>query len=142
MWQQTYARQRFEIEWCENQADQLFLSKYRHILSVEEREMYFGAYGFIFSQNQEDVWFHITDVIGPNISSRCHRHRLDFIPAILRLRISDANIGPNLCHQYLTASWLTSMPRSCSKSSTLRRDSGNRTYSITARRMISGLVLK
>ena len=34
------------------------------------------------------------------------------------------------------------MPRSCSKSSTLRSESGNRTYNITARRMISGLVLK
>jgi hypothetical protein len=33
-----------------------------------------------------------------------------------------------------------SMPRSCSRSSTLRRESGNRTYSITARRMISRLV--
>ena len=33
-------------------------------------------------------------------------------------------------------------PRSCQRSSILRSESGNRTYSITARRMISGLVLK
>ena len=33
-------------------------------------------------------------------------------------------------------------PRSCKRSSTLRRKSGNRTYSITAKRMISGRVLK
>jgi len=35
-----------------------------------------------------------------------------------------------------------SMLRSCSRSSTLRSDSGKRIYIITARRMISGLVLK
>ena len=34
------------------------------------------------------------------------------------------------------------MPRSCRRSSTLRSESGNRTYNITAKRMISGLVLK
>jgi hypothetical protein len=33
-------------------------------------------------------------------------------------------------------------PRSCRRSSTLRSESGNRTHSITAKRMISGLVLK
>ena len=33
-------------------------------------------------------------------------------------------------------------PRSCQRSSTLRSESGKRRYSITARRMISGLVLK
>ena len=33
-------------------------------------------------------------------------------------------------------------PRSCQRSSILRSESGKRTYSITARRMISGLVLK
>ena len=33
-------------------------------------------------------------------------------------------------------------PRSCKRSSTLRSESGKRTYSITAKRMISGLVLK
>ena len=35
-----------------------------------------------------------------------------------------------------------STPRSCRRSSTLRSESGKRTYSITAKRMISGLVLK
>ena len=34
------------------------------------------------------------------------------------------------------------IPRSCRRSSTLRSESGNRTYSITAKRKISGLVLK
>ena len=58
------------------------------------------------------------------------------------LRISAANIGPNLFHQNRTVSWLISMPRSCRRSSTLRSESGKRTYSITAKRMISGLVLK
>ena len=33
-------------------------------------------------------------------------------------------------------------PRSCQRSSTLRSESGKRRYSITAKRMISGLVLK
>ena len=36
----------------------------------------------------------------------------------------------------------TSIPRSCKTSSTLPSESGKRTYSITAKRMISGLVLK
>ena len=44
--------------------------------------------------------------------------------------------------QVIPALRLTSTPRSCSRSSTFRSDSGNRTYSITARRMISELVLK
>ena len=35
-----------------------------------------------------------------------------------------------------------SIPRSCRRSSTFRNESGNRVYIITARRMISGLVLK
>ena len=39
-------------------------------------------------------------------------------------------------------SWFTSIPRSCRRSSTLRSDGGKRTYIITARRMISGDVLK
>jgi hypothetical protein len=41
-----------------------------------------------------------------------------------------------------TVSWQMSMPRSCRRSSKLQSDSGNRMYIITARRMISGLVLK
>jgi len=42
MWHRTYQRKRWEILHYENQANLLFLSKYRHILSQEEREMYFG----------------------------------------------------------------------------------------------------
>lgn len=42
MWQRTYQRKRFEIEWCENQATHHFLSKFAHLLNPEEREMYFG----------------------------------------------------------------------------------------------------
>jgi len=73
-----------------------------------------------------------------NTSSRCQRHLLDFIAPTRRLRISAANIGPNLCHQKLTVSWLISIPRSRGRSSTLRSETGNRTYFITVRRMISG----
>ncbi len=77
------------------------------------------------------------------ISSRCHRcWRLARIRSTHLRRISAAHIGPNLFHHKRTVSWLISMPRSWRRSSTLRRDSGNRTYIITARRMISGLVLK
>ena len=42
MWLRTYQRQRSEIEWCEYQANLLFLSKYRNILNREECEIYFG----------------------------------------------------------------------------------------------------
>src|SRR5580704_264120 len=48
-----------------------------------------------------------------------------------RLRISAANIGPNRFHQNRTVSWLMSIPRSANRSSTLRSDSGYRTYIIT-----------
>lgn len=54
------------------------------------------------------------------------------LPPDRRPQISD--------HQKRTVSWLTSMPRSNSRSSTFRSESGNRIYNITARRMISGLV--
>ena len=37
---------------------------------------------------------------------------------------------------------IQTMPRSCKRSSTLRSESGKRRYNITAKRMISGLVLK
>lgn len=57
-------------------------------------------------------------------------------------RMSVANIGPKRFHQSRTVSWQTSIPRSKSRSSTLRNDSGNRTYNITASRMISGEELK
>lgn len=43
MWQRTYQRKRFEIEWCEGQANHLFIAKFAHLLSAEEQEMYFGA---------------------------------------------------------------------------------------------------
>jgi hypothetical protein len=43
MWQRTYQRHRSEIEWCESQAGQLFLSKYRDRFSQDELEMYFGT---------------------------------------------------------------------------------------------------
>ena len=42
MWYQTYQRKRWEIEWCEHQANLGFLSQYRQLLSQEEIEMYFG----------------------------------------------------------------------------------------------------
>jgi hypothetical protein len=42
MWQRTYHRKRFEIEWCEEQANQAFIAKYAHLLSPEEQEMFFG----------------------------------------------------------------------------------------------------
>ncbi|GAA6202462.1 hypothetical protein NBRC116599_36880 [Aquicoccus sp. SU-CL01552] len=38
-------------------------------------------------------------LIFPNISSRCHRHRLERPRSIRRLRISAADNGPNLGHQ-------------------------------------------
>jgi hypothetical protein len=41
MSQRKYQQKRFEIEWCEGQANQLFLSKFRHLLSVEERTKFF-----------------------------------------------------------------------------------------------------
>ena len=44
MWQRTYERQRSEIEWCEGQANYLFLRKYRHIFSEDELEMYFDGH--------------------------------------------------------------------------------------------------
>src|SRR6056297_110001 len=76
-----------------------------------------------------------------NAVTRCQRQWLDRIPSMRRFRISAADIGPKLSHQNRTVSWLMSTPRSCRRSFTFRSDSGNRTYSITARRMISGLVL-
>ncbi|MDF1669201.1 MAG: hypothetical protein P1U83_06275 [Roseovarius sp.] len=37
MWQRTYQRKRFEIEWCESQADNLFISRFDDLLSMHER---------------------------------------------------------------------------------------------------------
>ena len=90
-------------------------------------------------------WLYINALLRAGISLDtviCQRHWLERSPSTRRFRISEANIGPNRFHQKRTVSWQMSMPRSCSRSSTLRSDSGNRMYIITARRMISGLVLK
>jgi len=57
-------------------------------------------------------------------------------------RISAAKMGPNLFHPNRTVSWLMSIPRSDSRSSTLRSDSGGFTYIITAKRITSGELLK
>lgn len=54
-------------------------------------------------------------------------------------RISPANSGPKRFHQSRTVSWHTSMPRSNSRSSTFRSDSGNRTYRSTTSRIKPGL---
>ena len=42
MWHRTYQGKRFEIEWCESQADHHFIAKFAHLLSKEDREMYFS----------------------------------------------------------------------------------------------------
>jgi len=54
------------------------------------------------------------------------------------LRISAANIGPNRFHHLRTVSWQMSIPRSNNRSSTLRSDSGYRTYIITTSLITSG----
>lgn len=41
MWQRTYDRKRLEIEWCEDQADRLFLSRFCHLLGEDELEALF-----------------------------------------------------------------------------------------------------
>jgi hypothetical protein len=64
------------------------------------------------------------------------------MPCARFLRISAANMGPNLRQQKLTVSWLTSIPRSWSRSSTFLKESGKRTYNMTAKRITSGEVLK
>jgi hypothetical protein len=72
-----------------------------------------------------------------------HQRQLEYdLSRTRRLRSSAANIGPNRFHQKRTISWQMSMPRSWRKSSTCCSESGNRTYIITAKRMISGDVLK
>ena len=67
--------------------------------------------------------------IAPTLDTRCRR-------------ISAANIGPNRFHQSRAVSWRMSIPRSKSRSSTLRDDNGNRTYIITTNQMTSGDELK
>ena len=85
----------------------------------------------------------VSPLIFTNTWSRCHC-QLEWA-RIFRtrfLRISAANNGPKHFPLKRTVSWLMSMSRSCSRSSTSLSDSGNRTYIITASRMISALVLK
>jgi hypothetical protein len=41
MWLRTYQRKRFEIERCENKANQFFIAKYAYLLSKEEREWFY-----------------------------------------------------------------------------------------------------
>jgi hypothetical protein len=43
MWQRTYQRKRFEILWCEDQANRLFIARFQHLLSEEEFDMYSDA---------------------------------------------------------------------------------------------------
>ncbi len=65
------------------------------------------------------------------------------VPRLTRWRrTSPANIGPNLFDHMRTVSWLMSIPRSNSRSSTFRNDSGNRTYISTTSRITSGDELK
>jgi hypothetical protein len=42
MSQRKYQRKRFEIEWCEGQRNRLFIAKFAHLLSKEERHVYFN----------------------------------------------------------------------------------------------------
>jgi hypothetical protein len=53
-------------------------------------------------------------------------------------RMSAANSGSERFHQSLTVSWQMSIPRSSSRSSTLRGDNGDHTYIITTSRITSG----
>ena len=64
-------------------------------------------------------------------------HRLDPLPADLA-----GEHRANRFHQNRTVSWQISMPRSASRSSTLRGDRGYFTYMSTTSRMISGEELK
>ena len=36
MWQRTYQRKRFEIEWCKGQADHHFIKRFAHLFSIED----------------------------------------------------------------------------------------------------------
>ena len=77
------------------------------------------------------------DAVGgrPPQQRQCRKHR---IRESCYRPMSAANIGPNRFHYSLTVSWQRLMPRSNNKSSTLRSDSGNRTYIITTMRITSG----
>ena len=41
MWQRTYQRKRFELQWCEDQANRLFIGKFQRLLSEDELRMFF-----------------------------------------------------------------------------------------------------
>ena len=43
MWHRTYQRKRFEIEWCEDQANIAFIRQYSHLLGASELERFFGT---------------------------------------------------------------------------------------------------
>jgi hypothetical protein len=43
MWQRTYQRKRWEIDHYENQANQLFINKFQHLLTKEDRKFFFDA---------------------------------------------------------------------------------------------------
>lgn len=64
------------------------------------------------------------------------------LPSALRLRILFAKYELNLSAHRRTLSWQASIPRSCRRSSTLRKESGNRTYISTPHWIISVDVLK
>lgn len=53
-------------------------------------------------------------------------------------QMSPANNGLNLFHHSLTVSWQISIPRSNSRSSTFRNDSGKRMYVSISSRITSG----
>ena len=76
-------------------------------------------------------------------SSRCQRQWRNPRMRLTRLRrTSPANIGRNLFHHSRTVSWQMSIPRSNSRSSTLLRRSGKRTYISTTSRITSGEELR
>jgi hypothetical protein len=62
-----------------------------------------------------------------NTSSKFQRQRHILMPLTRFGRISAANLGAKRIHQNRTVSWLTSMPRSCRRFSTFRKESGKRT---------------
>jgi hypothetical protein len=43
MWQRTYQRKQWEIDHYEHQANTLFIAKFAHLLSREDRELYFDT---------------------------------------------------------------------------------------------------
>jgi hypothetical protein len=42
MWERTYRRKCYEIDWCENQANTEFLEQFGHLLSTKDRELILG----------------------------------------------------------------------------------------------------